>query len=156
MVKMVICKKKLKVSCWALASTAFVAGAAAVFVGGTLWLKVLDGSIEEHSENIFAYQNQVSAALAQSIQTVEMNGNPVSDDLYDLEEQINKACEPVQAVGFLESQGEQASTLLRLTAMNSLADCRDTAAKVEYYVWLADREAARAFLGDSYIANYAD
>jgi hypothetical protein len=147
---------KWKISCCTLAGVAFATGVFVAAVGGALWFKVLDGSIEAHSEDIFAYQNKVAAALAQSIQTIEMGDNLISDDLYDLEEEINDACEPVQTVGFLESQGEQAGTLLRLTAMNALEDCRDTAAKVEYYVWLADREAARAFLGDSYLATNSE
>ncbi|HIP78014.1 MAG TPA: hypothetical protein EYH07_06090, partial [Kiloniellaceae bacterium] len=59
-----------------------------------VWPMLMDGSVEDRAATIFTYQNQVSAALAQTIVDAEAEHAVILDALYAVEEQLNVACAP--------------------------------------------------------------
>lgn|GEM_PF-5933508 len=144
--------------------TAFVAMGflvSAVFAGQNreMLSRVLDGTIEQHAEQIFSYQNRVSAALMESISKLEQYAATGvrelydSDEFYALEDSLNSACDALQEIGYRYSEGEEVDGIDQLWAVVSLETCQQEAQKVEYFVWLADRDAANAFLGDNYLST---
>ena len=111
-----------------------------------VWPMLIDGKIEERVTTIFTYQNQVSAALAQSIVEAETDNVEVLDALYAVEEQLNDACGPVQEAGRRHIDGEILSSMLQINVFNTMADCEAKTDEVAYYVRLARGSRAEAFM----------
>ncbi len=151
--------RHVKYTATALVVTGFLGSAAVVGQNRQVLSKVLDGSIEEHAEQVFGYQNRVSAALMESISKLEQYAASGvreiydSDEFYALEDSLNAACDALQEIGYRQSEGEEVDRLDEIWAVVSLENCQQEAQKVEYFVWLADRDAANAFLGDNYLSS---
>lgn len=110
-----------------------------------VWPMLMDGKIEERVATVFTYQNQVSAALAQTIVEAEQGDLSILDALYTVEEQLNEVCASVQEAGRRHIDRESIGGLLQLSVFNSLDDCEVKTEEVAYYVRLARRSSAEAF-----------
>lgn len=98
---------------------------------------LIDDSIEERATATFTYQNQVSAALAETIVKAEANNLPLLDALYTVEEQLNDACSPLQEAGRRKIEGEELGSLLQLAVYTAMDGCEAKSQEVAYYVRLA-------------------
>lgn len=110
-----------------------------------VWPMLTDGKIEDRAATIFTYQNQVSAALAQSIVEAEAGDAAVLDALYAVEEQLNEACAALQEAGRRHIDGEALSGLLQIAVFNAMEECEAKTDEVAYYVRLARGESSDAF-----------
>ncbi len=98
---------------------------------------LIDDSVEQRAATAFTYQNQVSAALAQTIVEAETHGLPLLDALYTVEEQLNEACGPLQEAGRRHIEGEELGGLLQISVFNAIEGCEAKSEEVAYYVRLA-------------------
>lgn len=98
---------------------------------------LIDDAIEQRAATAFTYQNQVSAALAQTIVEAETHDLPLLDALYTVEEQLNDACAPLQEAGRRTIEGEEIGGLLQLAVYSALDGCAAKSEEVAYYVRLA-------------------
>ena len=102
-----------------------------------VWPMLIDGKIEERVATIFTYQNQVSAALAESIVEAESDNMAILDALYAVEEQLNDACAPVQEAGRRHIDGERAERHAADQRLQHDGRLRSEDRGVAYYVRLA-------------------
>jgi len=120
------------------AAVAVVAVGTSVSAAHSLVLPMLiDDSVEQRAATAFTYQNQVSAALAQTIVEAETHDLPLLDALYTVEEQLNEACGPLQEAGRRHIEGEELSGLLQISVFNAMESCEAKSEEVAYYVRLA-------------------
>ena len=110
-----------------------------------VWPMLMDGKIEDRVATIFTYQNQVSAALAQSIVEAEVDGLAILDALYAVEEQLNEACAPLQEAGRRHIDGETLGGLLQIAVFNAMEECEVKTDEVAYYVRMARGNSAETF-----------
>ncbi len=110
-----------------------------------VWPMLIDGKIEDRVTTVFTYQNQVSAALAQSIVEAEAAEVSILDALYVIEEQLNEACAAVQEAGRRHIDGEAIGGLLQLAVFNAMEDCESKTDEVAYYIRLARANSSEAF-----------
>lgn len=126
------------------AAVAMVAIGTSVSAAHSLVMPMLiDDAIEQRAAAAFTYQNQVSAALAQTIVEAETHDLPLLDALYTVEEQINEACGPLQEAGRRHIEGEDLSSLLQLSVYNAMDGCEAKSEEVAYYVRLARSYSAK-------------
>ena len=111
-----------------------------------VWPMLIDGKIEERVATIFTYQNQVSAALAESIVEAESDNMAILDALYAVEEQLNDACAPVQEAGRRHIDGEALGGMLQINVFNTMDECEAKSEEVAYYVRLARGKYAESFV----------
>ncbi|GAB4377413.1 MAG: hypothetical protein Kow00114_41710 [Kiloniellaceae bacterium] len=104
---------------------------------------LIDDSIEQRAATAFTYQNQVSAALAQTIVEAETHDLPLLDALYTVEEQLNEACGPLQEAGRRHIEGEELGSLLQFAVFNAMDGCEAKSEEVAYYVRLARSYSAK-------------
>ena len=107
---------------------------------------LIDETIEDRAAAVFTYQNQVSAALAETIVEAETYELPLLDALYMVEEQLNEACAPLQEAGRRHIEGEELGGLLQIAVYNALESCKSKSEEVAYYVRLASSYSARVHL----------
>ena len=98
---------------------------------------LIDETIEDRATSVFTYQNQVSAALAQTIVEAETHDLPLLDALYTVEEQLNEVCGPLQEAGRRHIEGEDLGSLLQFAVYNAMDSCEAKSEEVAYYVRLA-------------------
>mgnify|MGYP007059483859 CR=1 FL=1 len=104
---------------------------------------LIDETIEDRAAAVFTYQNQVSAALAETIVEAETHDLPLLDALYTVEEQLNDACGPLQEAGRRHIEGEELSGLLQISVYNAIDRCESKSEEVAYYVRLARSYSAK-------------
>jgi len=104
---------------------------------------LIDESIEDRAAAVFTYQNQVSAALAETIVDAESQNLPLLDALYTVEEQLNDACSPLQEAGRRHIEGERLGGLLQIAVYNAIDGCEAKSEEVAYYVRLARSYSAK-------------
>ncbi len=104
---------------------------------------LIDETIEDRAAAVFTYQNQVSAALAETIVQAESHDLPLLDALYNVEEQLNEACAALQEAGRRHIEGEELSGLLQIAVFNAMDSCESKSAEVAYYVRLARSYSAK-------------
>jgi len=104
---------------------------------------LIDDSIEQRAATAFTYQNQVSAALAQTIVEAETHDLPLLDALYTVEEQLNEACGPLQEAGRRHIEGDELGSLLQFAVFNAMDGCEAKSEEVAYYVRLARSYSAK-------------
>ncbi len=120
------------------AIVAMVAVGTSISAAHSLVLPMLiDEGIEQRAATAFTYQNQVSAALAETIVEAETHGLPLLDALYTVEEQLNEACGPLQEAGRRHIDGEDLGSLLQFAVFNAMERCEAKSEEVAYYVRLA-------------------
>lgn len=110
-----------------------------------VWPMLIEGKIEDRVATVFTYQNQVSAALAQSIVEAEAADVSIVDALYVIEEQLNEACAPVQEAGRRHIDGEAITGLLQIAVFNTMEDCEAKTDEVAYYIRLARANSSETF-----------
>ncbi len=113
-----------------------------------VWPMLMDGNIEERAATIFTSQNQVSAALAESIVQAEADAenDSILDALYDVEEQLNEACASVQEAGRRHIDGEDLGSMLQLNVFSTMGECEAKTEEVAYYVRLARGKYVETFV----------
>lgn len=131
----------------AAAVTALVVGTTASAAHSLVLPMLMDESIEQRAANVFTYQNQVSASLAETIMLAESHDLPLLDALYTIEEQLNVACAPLQEAGRRHIEGEDVGSLLQLAVLNAMEDCEAKSEEVAYYVRLARSYSERLPVG---------
>ena len=104
---------------------------------------LIDETIEDRAAAVFTYQNQVSAALAETIVEAETHDLPLLDALYTVEEQLNEACGPLQEAGRRHIEGEDLSGLLQIAVYNAIDSCESKSEEVAYYVRQARSYSAK-------------
>lgn len=104
---------------------------------------LIDETIEDRAAAVFTYQNQVSAALAETIVEAETRDLPLLDTLYSVEEQLNDACGPLQEAGRRHIDGEALGGLLQIAVYNAMDGCESKSEEVAYYVRLARAYSAK-------------
>ncbi len=130
-------KGRLKKRFLAAAVTAAVVGTTASAAHSLVLPMLMDESIAQRAANVFTYQNQVSASLAETIMLAESHDLPLLDALYTVEEQLNEACGPLQEAGRRHIEGEDVGGLLQLAVLNAMDGCEAKSEEVAYYVRLA-------------------
>jgi hypothetical protein len=109
---------------------------------------LIDETIEDRAAAVFTFQNQVSAALAETIVNAEAHDLPLLDALYTVEEQLNDACSPLQEAGRRHIEGEQLGGFLQIAVYNAIDGCEAKSEEVAYYVRLARSYSAKMTGGD--------
>jgi len=104
---------------------------------------LIDETIEDRAAAAFTYQNQVSAALAETIAEAEAHDLPLLDALYTVEEQLNDACGSLQEAGRRHIEGEDLGSLLQIAVYNAIEGCEAKSEEVAYYVRLARSYSAK-------------
>ncbi|MEM7225199.1 MAG: hypothetical protein AAF495_19630 [Pseudomonadota bacterium] len=104
-------------------------------------------------EEVFLRQNQASTALAYTIMDLETTQPESVDELYDAEQELARACAPLQKAGVLGMRQEEISLGLRLEIFDALDDCAAVSHEVESLVWQLDPEIARTYLDVSVLAE---
>ena len=108
---------------------------------------LIDETIEDRAAAVFTYQNQVSAALAETIVEAETQDLPLLDALYSVEEQLNEVCRPLQEAGRRHIEGQSLGGLLQIAVYNAMDDCQAKSEEVAYYVRQARSYSAKMAVG---------
>lgn len=120
----------------------------------TLWAGVLAlslgacGAMKSQAEGVFLQQNQVSSALMQAIIAAEADDPALADQLYGREADLQRACGPLQKVGFQNLNGDQIDRMVQVAAFNSLRACEQKSGELAKLLWQVDPITAEGYLSD--------
>jgi len=99
----------------------------------------------DRAEAVYLYQNQITAALAETVMAAEAEGRDV-DTLYDAEASLQRDCGPLQSAGYRRFNQEELDMAEKMAAYESVEACEARAAEVEALIRKVDPETAAYFL----------
>jgi uncharacterized protein YfcZ (UPF0381/DUF406 family) len=105
-------------------------------------------SASERGEYVFTRQNQAASALAMIAMDAEMRGSSEIKDIYATETKLDKACALLTEAATQKMSGETMPIDFELMVWNSLDDCATETKNTEQFVWRANAEVAKFYLGD--------
>lgn len=100
----------------------------------------------ERAEAVYLYQHRAHSALVVTIDDLQETDPALSARLYEAEEELARACAPIQEAGQRTIFGKEVDRSLELAVMSSLDECEATAAEVEAVVRETNPEFAQQLL----------
>ncbi len=107
-------------------------------------------SVGERARALLVQQNRTLAALTLTIATVEERDPDLADRLYDTEDDLNGACEPLLQAGSRRLQDKEIGGDLKRQVYDSLEQCEQKTREVARLLWVLDPDSAGRYLEDPY------
>lgn len=102
----------------------------------------------ERGEHVFTRQNQAASALAMIAMDAEMRGSKETDQVYAAEARLSDACALLSEAAAQKMRGETLHIEFEMMVLNSLDECAAETKRSEQFIWRANPELAKFYLGE--------
>ena len=103
-------------------------------------------SVGDRAKALLVQQNRTLAALTLTIAAVEERDPELADRLYDTEDDLNGACEPLLRAGSRKLQDKEIGDDLEWQVYDSLELCEEKTLEVARLLWVLDPDSAGRYL----------